>query len=572
MANPTEKNEWVSVPKFGGWDHKDPASTNYSEVFSQARANRKQRRDVWRSLGNELDLAAASLRHDNQDSVTANKNQHETAVGATDNSMSMSRGQPDRKQLKTKVSHTLGNEREFAAAALAPHRQDNDNDPAVSKRSMLVPEFGGWDRKAPGSIDYTIEFSQARAIRKQHKSDVRHSLGNDRDFIAVPSPQSQPPGQDNNQDSPVATNARKSIPEFGGWDRIDAGSLGYTMVFSQARDNRKQHKSHTRSSLGSEQDFIAVPSPQSQSPQQNNNQDSPVATNARKSVPEFGGWDGVEAGSLGYTMEFSQARANRKQQKSDVRSSLGSGQDFIAVPSPQSQPSRQNNNQDSPVATNARKTVPEFRGWDGVDHGSLGYTMEFSQARDNRKKHKSDVRYSLGSKQDFIAVPSQPSRQDNNQDSSVSTNARKSIPEFGAWDRVDAGSSGYTMEFSQARANRKQQKSDVRSSLGSEQDFIAVPSPRSQPPQQDNYQDSSVATNSWKPVPEFGGWDRVDARSLGYTMEFSQARANRKQRKSDVRSSLGSEQDFSAALVPRQPVTRQLPYRQDKNGYVSVRK
>ncbi|KAK8514405.1 hypothetical protein V6N12_009111 [Hibiscus sabdariffa] len=568
-----DKNEWISVPKFGGWDHKDPASTNYSEVFSQARANRKQRRDVWRSLGNELDLAAASLRHDNQDSFTANKKQHETAVGATDNSMSMSRGQPDRKQLKTKVSHTLGNEQEFAAAALAPHRQDNDNDPAVSKRSMLVPEFGGWDRKAPGSVDYTIEFSQARAIRKQHKSDVRHSLGNDRDFIAVPSPQSQPPRQDNNQDSPVATNARKRIPEFGGWDQVDAGSLGYTMVFSQARDNRKQQKSDVWSSLGSEQDFFAVPSPQSQSPRQNNNQDSSVATNARKSVPEFGGWDGVEAGSLGYTMEFYQTGANRKQQKSDVRSSLGSGQDFIAVPLPQSQPSRQDNNQDSPVATNAQKTVPEFRGWDGVDPGSLGYTMEFSQARASRKKQKSDARSSLGSEQDLIAVPlpqSHPSRQDNNQDSSAATNARKSIPEFGGWDRVNTGSLGYKMEFSQARANRKQQKSDVRTSLGSEQDLFTVPSPRLQPPRQDNYQDSFVATNAWKTVPEFGGWDRVDARSLGYTMEFSQARANRKQRKSDVRSSLGSERDFIAALSPRQPVTRQLPYRQDKN--VSKRK
>ncbi|KAK8592730.1 hypothetical protein V6N13_063297 [Hibiscus sabdariffa] len=73
-------------------------------------------------------------------------------------------------------------------------------------------------------------------------------------------------------------------------------------------------------------------------------------TNAQKTVPEFRGWDGVDPGSLGYTMEFSQARASRKKQKSDARSSLGSEQDLIAVPLPQSHPSRQDNNQDSSAA------------------------------------------------------------------------------------------------------------------------------------------------------------------------------------------------------------------------------
>ncbi|CAH9133244.1 unnamed protein product [Cuscuta epithymum] len=37
-----------------------------------------------------------------------------------------------------------------------------------------------------------------------------------------------------------------SVPQFGGWDkepgRGEGESISYTVVFSQARDNRKQHK------------------------------------------------------------------------------------------------------------------------------------------------------------------------------------------------------------------------------------------------------------------------------------------------------------------------------------------
>ncbi|XP_050237072.1 uncharacterized protein LOC126686850 [Mercurialis annua] len=49
-----------------------------------------------------------------------------------------------------------------------------------------VPEFGGWDSKAPGATDYSMVFSQARANKKQQKKEVKHiSLGNEREFIAA---------------------------------------------------------------------------------------------------------------------------------------------------------------------------------------------------------------------------------------------------------------------------------------------------------------------------------------------------------------------------------------------------
>lgn len=38
-----QKNAWMSVPQFGGWDHK--GATDYSMVFSRARANKKQQKN-----------------------------------------------------------------------------------------------------------------------------------------------------------------------------------------------------------------------------------------------------------------------------------------------------------------------------------------------------------------------------------------------------------------------------------------------------------------------------------------------------------------------------------------------
>ncbi|KAK8282281.1 hypothetical protein V6Z11_D08G016100, partial [Gossypium hirsutum] len=68
-----QKDEWITIPEFGGWERNPPGSTNYSMEFSQARANRKKRKaDVWHSLGNELDLTADSFRQDTQDSVFTN--------------------------------------------------------------------------------------------------------------------------------------------------------------------------------------------------------------------------------------------------------------------------------------------------------------------------------------------------------------------------------------------------------------------------------------------------------------------------------------------------------------------
>ncbi|KAG5517348.1 hypothetical protein RHGRI_037934 [Rhododendron griersonianum] len=65
MGKHKEKPGWNSVPEFGGWDRKTPGATDYSVVFSRARANKKQQKnDVNRhSLGNEQELMVKKQQH-----------------------------------------------------------------------------------------------------------------------------------------------------------------------------------------------------------------------------------------------------------------------------------------------------------------------------------------------------------------------------------------------------------------------------------------------------------------------------------------------------------------------------
>lgn len=57
----------------------------------------------------------------------------------------------------------------------------------MQKKPIIVPQFGGWDQKAPGATDYSMVFTQARAKKKNQKTDLtevkRHSLGNEQEFV-----------------------------------------------------------------------------------------------------------------------------------------------------------------------------------------------------------------------------------------------------------------------------------------------------------------------------------------------------------------------------------------------------
>lgn len=66
--------------------------------------------------------------------------------------------------------------------------------------------------------------------------------------------------------------------------------------------------------------------------------------------------------------------------------------------------------------------------------------------------------------------------------------AKSSVPQFGAWDQKTMGATNYSMVFTQARANKKQQKTDLtevkRSSVGTEEELVkAINHRHGHPPQ-----------------------------------------------------------------------------------------
>ena len=65
MEKRRENAGWNTVPQFGGWDQKGSDETNYSVVFSNARANRKLNKAGVRhsSFGSEQELMASARRH-----------------------------------------------------------------------------------------------------------------------------------------------------------------------------------------------------------------------------------------------------------------------------------------------------------------------------------------------------------------------------------------------------------------------------------------------------------------------------------------------------------------------------
>ncbi|XP_011090174.1 uncharacterized protein LOC105170933 [Sesamum indicum] len=116
------------------------------------------------------------------------------------------------------------------------------------KNGMSVPEFGGWDGKS--ETNYSVVFSQARANKKKHKSELptRNSHGNEFELL---------PQDRDDVEAFSATKNQMSVPQFGGWDGKAQNETNYSVVFTHARAHKKKHKSELppRNSLGNEFEF-----------------------------------------------------------------------------------------------------------------------------------------------------------------------------------------------------------------------------------------------------------------------------------------------------------------------------
>ncbi|WJX38001.1 hypothetical protein P8452_25707 [Trifolium repens] len=125
---------------------------------------------------------------------------------------------------------------------------------------------------------------------------------------------------------------KTSVPQFEGWENKPKGvPTDYSMVFNQARENKKNHKTDVlevrRLSVGNDQRVASNTTNHrhghgrgrgsthgSGHNHPNGIQDPPVMKRPYKmSVPQFGGWDNKPKGvPTDYSLVFYQARENKK--------------------------------------------------------------------------------------------------------------------------------------------------------------------------------------------------------------------------------------------------------------------
>ncbi|KAK4356479.1 hypothetical protein RND71_025450 [Anisodus tanguticus] len=110
---------------------------------------------------------------------------------------------------------------------------------------MAVPPYGAWDQKTGNIPNYPMVSSQDRAKKKQHRHGLaRHILGTEQEL-------------GKHRDASPMKTGWLSVPQFGEWEQKTPSETNYSVVFSQARANRKKHKSDlTHRSYDFEQDLL----------------------------------------------------------------------------------------------------------------------------------------------------------------------------------------------------------------------------------------------------------------------------------------------------------------------------
>lgn len=70
--------------------------------------------------------------------------------------------------------------------------------------------------------------------------------------------------------------AWKSVPQFGGWDQNTGEAHNYSVIFSEARANKKKQKADITTSLGNDQEFKFTPHRQYYYTHQHHQQDESI--------------------------------------------------------------------------------------------------------------------------------------------------------------------------------------------------------------------------------------------------------------------------------------------------------
>ncbi|MCD7465061.1 hypothetical protein HAX54_000476 [Datura stramonium] len=220
--------------EFGAWDQKAGDDLNFSEVFSQARANKKQnRRNLsHHSPGNEQQMLG---RHQDVSPRRSSYN----PVGASD---SKTKGNPDNYVVSPKAhANKKPHKRDITQRSLRNGQElGKHQEVSTMVRPKYVPQFGELDQKSGGSPDYSKVSPRARANKKQHKNNsTRRSFGNEQEL-----------GKQHEKNSPMA------VPQYGAWDQKTGNDPNNPMALSQDRAKKKQRRHGlARHSLGTEQEL-----------------------------------------------------------------------------------------------------------------------------------------------------------------------------------------------------------------------------------------------------------------------------------------------------------------------------
>ncbi|XP_049406015.1 uncharacterized protein LOC125869582 [Solanum stenotomum] len=244
MENRKERNGPRKVPQFGAWDNNagDGGNSGYTVEFSKARANKQHQPKNGLDACHELKNNKEFQHHEHKQGLDARHKEiqhHEHKHGL------------DARQghgLKNNNNEIQHREHKHGLDAHHGHGLKNNNKEIQhhEHKHGLDARHGLKNDKEPMHQQHKNGLGTRHGLKNnqefQHQPykngiGARHGLTNDQEF---PGKKQEDPGN--------MKNGYRSVPQFGMWDQQAAGGGGaaasYTVEFSKARVNRKQHKNN----------------------------------------------------------------------------------------------------------------------------------------------------------------------------------------------------------------------------------------------------------------------------------------------------------------------------------------
>ncbi|XP_060174090.1 uncharacterized protein LOC132604554 isoform X2 [Lycium barbarum] len=220
MEKRKEKNGPTFVPQFGAWDNNAAAGGGggYTVEFSKARANKQHQHK------NEL-----GARHGLANNQEGQHQQHKNDLDAHHGLKNDKKYQHQQNKNGLDARHGLKNDKEY-------QQQQNKN--GLDARQGLKNDKEFLHQQQKNGLGTRHELAKDQEFQRQHQQHknglgARNGLTNDREF---PRKEQEDPGN--------MKNGYRSVPQFGVWDQQAGGATSYTVEFSKARVNKKQHKNN----------------------------------------------------------------------------------------------------------------------------------------------------------------------------------------------------------------------------------------------------------------------------------------------------------------------------------------